>query len=258
MVSTLNTQQAVAAARCRIYLLLANLLRFPDEYSGVLLESRTWDVLLAAADYLNEDAGANVAVLANSLRESLRDSSIKDLETVHMTVFGASVRGKVTPYECEYGNKEIFQLAGDMSDIAAFYSAFGLRANEMTHERLDHVAAECEFMAQLCAQEAESHDDSERLEIVVEAQKKFLREHLGRWGVAFAHQLEVVSAGTLYQTTAGLLEAMLLADCERLGVPRGANYLSLRTAPPADDPSHCMNCGKPPNLPGDVPLNEEE
>lgn len=66
-----------------------------------------------------------------------------------------------------------------LADLTGFYKAFGVASGDMI---LDHLAVECEFMALLLLREAyaESSGNKEMHEIVKDAQKKFIRDHLGR------------------------------------------------------------------------------
>ena len=70
-----------------------------------------------------------------------------------------------------------------LADLAAFYHAFGLEVAEDAGERHDHLCLELEFMCVLAAKEAYAHEhqlDAEQLAQCRDAQKTFLREHLGR------------------------------------------------------------------------------
>lgn len=66
-----------------------------------------------------------------------------------------------------------------LADLTGFYKAFGVESKSMI---IDHLAVECEFMAALLLREAyaESSGNKEMYEIVRDAQKKFIKDHLGR------------------------------------------------------------------------------
>ncbi len=49
-------------------------------------------------------------------------------------------------------------------------------------------------------------------------QRKFLNEHLGRWGSQFAHQLSVGADGGFYTAVAALLDAFLAEEAVYLRV----------------------------------------
>ena len=74
------------------------------------------------------------------------------------------------------------------------------------HERLDHLSVELEFMHFLTYKEVVSrcHDGIDKTEIVVDAQKKFVKNHIGRWVPLFCRMLAK-------RRTPGLFK--LIADC---------------------------------------------
>jgi hypothetical protein len=74
-----------------------------------------------------------------------------------------------------------------------------------------------------------------------DAQKKFLREHLGRWTPAFTRRLaRAVGAGPL-AALAHLTRAMIETDCARFGFSAGNEDLLLRPVNEAAE-SLCSSC----------------
>jgi putative dimethyl sulfoxide reductase chaperone len=248
---------SIPVARCRLYTFLAALLRYPEQaLVDTLNTPAARETLQYAAEEL-EPFGGSIRTHIETLCSLGKDVSLQQLEKQYLAVFGSSPRGRVAAYECEYGNREIFQFASELADIAAFYNAFGLKTR--TGDRADHVAAECEFVGVLCAKEftvLANHDTDERLEIVRAAQAKFLREHLCQWAPAFAQQLNASDAGGFYGSVAGLLDAVVVREANGLDINCGPAYLPLRAVPGADDPSNCMSCGKQEGLPGAEDLQE--
>src|SRR3972149_5103026 len=62
--------------------------------------------------------------------------------------------GTRPPDETEYGEDSVFLPAQEMSDLAGFFRAFGLRLDPAGHERIDHISCECEFLLFLARKEA--------------------------------------------------------------------------------------------------------
>jgi TorA maturation chaperone TorD len=77
-----------------------------------------------------------------------------------------------------------------------------------------------------------------------DVQRKFLREHLGRWSPAFARRLERAAEGTALAAIARFLGTFLSQECARVGIPPGSGDLLLR---PVDDRVErlCDACGIP-------------
>jgi TorA maturation chaperone TorD len=188
-------------------------------------------------------------------------TTLPELEEAHLRTFGASPRGRIAAYECEYGSSEIFQFANELSDIVAFYSAFGLSVGR-GHERPDHISMECEFMRFLCAKEAclladNRPDERDHLAVTREAQQRFLREHIGRWSAAFSRQLATADFDGPFGSAAELLEEFISTECRRWSIAVGPAYLPLREIPQADDPANCISCGKAEGLPGQISESDE-
>lgn len=236
--SDLDFSQALS--RATLYSALAVGFRVLDkEGTDRILSKKGIDILALAAGIVDDTAA--LAATALSLSKTA-GSSIASLTTSHQRIFGHTARGPVCPYETEYGAEALFQQPQQLGDLAGFYKAFGLTLNTSQHERLDHVSCECEFMAFLALKEAYAieHDDPGMLEDTRKAARLFLRDHLGRFGLAFARRLAREDQGGFYGTLGDLCFAFLNLECNRVGLAAGPLDLSLR---PATDDRVPMACG---------------
>jgi TorA maturation chaperone TorD len=156
----------------------------------------------------------------------------------------------VPPYETQYGSDTLFGQPRELSDIGAFVSAFGLAVDPRRHERLDHVSCECELMCFLAAKEAYAldHRDDTMRSIVEDAEKRFLREHLGRFAPAFGERLRRADPQGFLGAMGGVLRRFVEWDCARVGVETGELDLALRKPGPED--SVPMACGSAPECGG--------
>jgi len=119
-------------------------------------------------------------------------------------------------------------------------------------ERQDHICLELEFMSVLAAKEAyalEHQLDPDHLAVCRDGQKKFLREHLGRWTPAFTRRLAPMAEDTVLAALAQFTRAFVETDCARLGVASGSEDLLLRPVDEASE-SQCSSCGIPQLPPG--------
>lgn len=231
-----------AMQRGFVWRFIAAAFSLPDETSWPwLCDAQTHNLLQRAQAAAFPQVNAPLRALLGHLRASRALAGARD---AHLAAFGHTIRGDCPPHEIEYGELRADPLFQPhrLADIAAFYSAFGLEVAEDAGERVDHVAMECEFFSVLCAQEAHAAATSpEHVAVCRDAQKKFLREHLGRWTPAFSRRLERLAADDWLQALAVLLRECVLADCARFGVPAGNEDLRLR---PAEDPMDpCGSCG---------------
>jgi TorA maturation chaperone TorD len=238
-----------ALARAVLYHALALGLRPPTGD-----EARSDDPIGRAA---SRDAAAlldarapSEAVLAAVERLDGRAASPKDRLGAHARLFGHS-RGLVCPFETEYGKGNAFRQPQELADIAGTYLAFGLKPQEGGDERVDHAACECEFMGFLARMEAfalgslqtngDQEEMKERIATTRGAARGFLREHLGRFGRAFASLLMKEDADGFHGALGAVLFRFLAQECQRFGLPPGPPSLELR--PPMTDDTP-MACGR--------------
>jgi TorA maturation chaperone TorD len=223
-----------------VWRFIAAAFSLPDDTSWPwLCDAQTHNLLRRAQEAAFPQAEAPLRALLGHLRVG---RPLADAQEAHLAAFGHTVRGDCPPHEIEYGELRADPLFQPhrLADIAAFYSAFGLEVAGDARERVDHVAMECEFLAVLCAKEAAAATP-EQTAVCRDAQKKFLREHLGRWTPAFSRRLERIAGDPLLQSLAALLRACATSDCARFGVPAGNEDLRLR---PAEEPMEpCGSCG---------------
>ena len=180
-----------------------------------------------------------------------RKAAATDPQTAHARLFGHS-RGLVCPFETEYGPDGAFRQPQELADIAGYYLAFGLRPSEGADERVDHAACECEFMEFLARKEAfalsawqaasDGPESAEWLDTIQGAARRFLREHLGRFGRAFASLLMKEDPEGFHGALGAVLFRFLGKECQRFGLPAGPPTLELR--PPLTDDTP-MACGRP-------------
>lgn len=146
--------------------------------------------------------------------------NIQDLRDDHRRVFSNVIALDCPPYETLFGNDHVFGQSYTMGDIAGFYNAFGLQLAQDIHERLDHLSVELEFLHFLAYKEsyARCHDGPEKLQTVVDAEKKFVKEHIGRWVPLFAGMLKKKADYGFYKIMAELTYDWVAFEVEFLGV----------------------------------------
>ncbi len=161
-------------------------------------------------------------------------------------LFGHTTRGLICACETEYGPDNGFHQPQQLADISGYYLAFGLRPVAAGEARADHIASECEFMDFLSRKQAHlldrletDADVSETLEVTVLAERSFLREHLGRFGRAFAARVTDEDGDGLFGTLGRLLLAFVDAECARVGVEAGPADLRVRPEEVDETPMAC-------------------
>ena len=235
-----------ALCRSALYEALALGLRAPTDETVTRLASPDGAAALAdAAEVLD---GAWGSSLASQVRRLPLASGRDAMGAAFPRLFGHTARGAVPPYETEYGEDSLFQPMREMSDLAAFYRAFGLALNPEAHERLDHVSCECEFLAVLTRKEAYAleREDPAMLDATQHAARLFLRDHLGRWALGFGRKLARADPGGFYGALGELCQAFVSHECALAGVTSGPEFLRLRSVWPEVP----MACGPAASCPG--------
>ncbi len=254
--SSLKDSPAVerALARSKLYLLLSWSYLYPedDEFldylqSGELAEDgrAALDSLRAALptpiDQETEEVLQGIAghfdAVENWVSSEGINWDIQDLRDEHRRVFSNVIALDCPPYETLFGNDHVFGQSYVMGDIAGFYSAFGVQLAQDIHERLDHLAVELEFLHFLAYKESYAlcHDGPEKLKTVIEAEKKFVKEHVGRWVPLFSGMLKKKAEYGFYKTVADLTAQWVAFEIAYLSVSpqpysetdyRPANFVS--------------------------------
>ncbi|MDR7544335.1 MAG: molecular chaperone TorD family protein [Armatimonadota bacterium] len=204
---------AHALRRSLVYRFLSTAMRPPDE-SLLAIDPAQWQTVAQAARSASQDAAAALEALGRACAETGGDA----LRAEYYRVFGHRVGGDCPLYEAQYVPGGIFPQAQCLADVAGFYRAFGLQVGDAVRERPDHISLELEFMHVLAYREAyaRQHHGPDHVALLADAQRAFLRDHLGRWVPALS-RLVGNTAGDPYRALAAALAAWVAADAAAVG-----------------------------------------
>ncbi|TMQ28858.1 MAG: molecular chaperone TorD family protein [Nitrospirae bacterium] len=213
-----------ALSRSKLYLLVSWSLLYPedDEFldyvqCGEFVEDgrAAIDAMDTALDGIGGERAKQKLVLLRKQFDQIEkvvasecvNWQLSDLQAEHRRVFSNVITLDCPPYETLFGNDHVFAQSQVMGDIAGFYRAFGVELSKDIHERLDHLSVEFECMHFLAYKESYSrcHDGADKTQIVLDAQKKFVKNHIGRWVPLFCRMLVKKAASGLYQHVADLM-----------------------------------------------------
>ena len=236
-------------ARSAVYRALAMVLRHPDDDTRKWLAAREHHRLLEVMA-LGSNGEAGLREAARRLAAALDAASMAEWSRDYERIFGHSVQSAAPPYELEYGEEHSHRQPQELGDITAFYQAFGLRASFASHERVDHIATECEFLHYLLYKHACAVDEeaAEHAQVCDAATRQFLADHLGRWGPAFCLRLSRAAGSGIEGAAATMVLGWLSQECARMGVPLGSCDLPLRS-PTEQDAVGCAACALPQGKP---------
>jgi nitrate reductase assembly molybdenum cofactor insertion protein NarJ len=147
-------------------------------------------------------------------------NSILDLQSEYIDTFD---RGQsANPLnETEYDRRRLLAKGTELSDIAGFYKAFGfdLDPEAETIDNLDHISIELEFYALLLIKQQHLQEkiEQEGVEIVLDARKKFMQDHLGRFSGAIL-QRPGVQASEFYYPLFVWINQLIADECAKLNL----------------------------------------
>ena len=211
-----------ALTRSQLYALVAQAFAEPP---ATLTE---WQARGRELDTVAEAAARLPA--SDSLRDSLAalhaasdrlaaEADLADLRSTYLELFGHLRAGPCPPYETEYAGQSEFVKNNDLADLMGFYHAFGL--DLAGGERPDYIGVELEFLHFLALKEAiaQQEERPDGAAVCIEAQKKFLCDHLGRWAGGFTTQLSKLGDDTFafYRALGRLLATLVEWDSVRQG-----------------------------------------
>lgn len=192
-------------ARSAAYRLLSQATVYPTDEVIAVLSDEDLSQAQAAAEILGTTFSERLSVFERKLRAA----SPKELQDQHRRIFSHILSLDCPPCETVYTASEIFQETDHLSDIAGFFRAFGMEL--AAKERPDHISVELEFMHLVTCKEglAQLHHGPEKARLCRVVQRKFMEDHLGRWGQQFAQQLERQAPAGYFRALASLLDAFL-------------------------------------------------
>ncbi|MBI4125848.1 MAG: molecular chaperone TorD family protein [Deltaproteobacteria bacterium] len=184
-----------ALLRCDVYRVLALGFEVPLEKNLRELQAILQDLL---------EVQSLGKIFKKMLREVKR-AKAQDLEEEYHLLFTTKVL--CPPSEGSYHLTERGPILGD---VTAFYRAFEL--NFLAHEGPpDSIKMELAFLSYMALKEAYAAENNmlKEAEITHEAQKSFLRDHLGRWGSGLAEKVMQNTTAPFYHSLAKFLQLWL-------------------------------------------------
>lgn len=156
---------------------------------------------------------------------------VEALRSEYTRLFVGPAKLPAPPWESVYVSHDHLLFQESTLAVREAYLREGFRAAGYPHEADDHIATEFGFMAALATRTVEAceNDDAVRCRAVLEAQERFLDEHLLVWIQGFSNRLSTVGGiSTFYPSFAALAALVCERDAEVIreilaemwGIPR--------------------------------------
>lgn len=138
----------------------------------------------------------------------------------YMRYLAGPMKQDAQPWESFYVSHRHLLFQESTLAVRDFYRSFGCLPAEYPRVADDHISLECGFMAVLCrrSQEALDGDNQGELERLVEGQKRFLDEHMGKWIPLFDENLQKAKGETLYKSAVSALCEFCALDARWLSL----------------------------------------
>lgn len=169
-----------------------------------------------AARLLHEFAAS--AFAGEGAAKALCDKEVVEvLRGEYTRLFVGPAKLPAPPWESVYVSHDHLLFQESTLAVREAYLQEGFRAAGYPHEADDHVATELSFMAALATRAAEACEsgDAAHCRAALEAQERFLDEHLLVWIQEFSNRLGAVSGiSTFYPLFAALAAIVCKRDAE--------------------------------------------
>lgn len=182
-----------------------------------LVKADLYRIISRGLSYPTEE---NIGLIKNSITELITSNTIEtDLQNILNSInqyadlkelqliFSRSLMKGTPPTTESYCT----QNANSFSDVAAFYSAFGMKAK--TGDAPDAITYETEFLSLLLVK-YEIAKDAEQKEITHAAYIKFLDEHFNAFSEKYLEKLKQADLHEYYNAMAGLLAYLATEEKE--------------------------------------------
>lgn len=200
------------AARRYLYALCQSLTG--GEPTAACLEAVDTDLLGEALAIVGLEGDFGLARRIGEAREDVDHTC-----GLYTRLFLGPATPKATPWESTYRSRSQALFRQETLDVRNAYRAQGFLPAAYPKVADDHIALELGFLAALAGRAVDAHEagDAEGAAVSEEASRSFLDEHVLKWVGAYADDLAREGAGTLYESLAHLLSALVVRDRELLG-----------------------------------------
>jgi len=254
VIDNVNLQETPVASeienllvRSSLYQVLSVCYLYPYENKFSFLKEQDISDLLDKMEdcYNGIDDAKELKGCLQKVQDLHKKHDIEELQGMYNRIVGHTIDKECPLYEGQYGAAHVHQQVQELADIQGFYRAFGLDISEDEKERCDHISVEMEFMQFLLYKQAYAleHHGKEEAKVCCDAQKKFLKEHLGKWVPLFSILFGRKSQKGFYFALSELTKEFMRLEMRLMGIETEVYKESdLNQDEVAGPPDECLAC----------------
>ncbi len=207
-------------ARGRCYDILSSAFSYPWNRKFFRPKSLLEPMDIALVD---EEDWNHVKSIIEGISKYLPKMTVKQAQQEFIRVFGHAVSMECPPYEMQYGTEGGIQSQTDvLIQLGGFYETFGFeQPRNRTRERVDHISIELAFMFFMCFRAAfgiQNGHEERNINVLNSSMKKFIRNHIGRWGPLFCIFTSRKAERGLYKDIVDILAIFLRNESHLLDI----------------------------------------
>ena len=153
-------------------------------------------------------------------RDGISDAALESLQAEYTRLFIGPGPVVAPPWESVSFSEERLLFQRETFQVRAWYARFDLTVPNPHREPDDHIGLELSFvahLAELALQAIQAHEE-EGFQEALEAQRRFLAEHVFRWGPGWCSRVKAASANEFYCGLALVTRGALSELSEQLAV----------------------------------------
>lgn len=190
------------------------------------LDALAQDDLFAEAPFggAQPDMRAGLALLqtwSQENRDGVSADAFSVLQAEYTRLFIGPGPVVAPPWESVYFSDDRLLFQKETFQVRAWYTRYGLTAPSLHREPDDHIGLELSFISHLAwlALRAIQATEQARFQEALEAQRRFLAEHVLRWGPGWCSRVEAASDSAFYRGLALVTRGALSELGAQLAVP---------------------------------------
>ncbi|MFH2039828.1 MAG: molecular chaperone TorD family protein [Chloroflexota bacterium] len=194
---------------------------YPDkEWLDSLVEENVFDDFPLIIDHKDITEGIEqLQKWSEDWRKGIPTANFEALKSDYNRMFIGLGTILAPPWESVHLSREKLLFQEQTIQVRKWYFDFGLEIDKLNKEPDDHVGLELSFLSflsNLCLKALEEND-TERLEQLLQAIRRFITEHMLKWVPAWCEMVEEYAVTDFYSGQAKLIRGTLFALADSLG-----------------------------------------